>query len=205
MDLFVISDGRLRFKDKASGIITAKFMVTQEEAWRRIRLTYRRPGKALRTENYVVARLNQINRSNLASETLTAATSLNDINDTDEIRSIGSVGTAPQPLNFRDFFYQIEIVMRRSPLLVPPDSPVAEAITLSGVYSLARDEAQETKTAEGKQLEAIETPSVPIPPPSESEIAAITLLTQFGAMLPPGIGVLTPSPEFILAQLFTTA
>lgn len=74
IDLFEISDGRLRFKDRRSGIITAKFMVTQQEGWRKIRLTYRRPGKGLRLENYVIARLNQINRLTLASETLTFVT-----------------------------------------------------------------------------------------------------------------------------------
>ena len=48
IDLFEISDGRLRFKDGKSGIITARCMITQQEAWRKIRLTYRRPGKGLR-------------------------------------------------------------------------------------------------------------------------------------------------------------
>ena len=50
VDLFEISDGRLKFRQGKSGIITAKFMVTQDNGWRKLRLTYRRPGKGLRMD-----------------------------------------------------------------------------------------------------------------------------------------------------------
>ena len=204
-DLYEISDGRLRFKNGKSGIITAKFMVPQQEKWRKIRLTYRRPGKGLRLENYVIARLNQINRLTLASETLTFASSQNHIDDSDEIRSILGVNTLLDALDYANFFYHIEIVMRRSPILVFPDQVVKEAITFSGINSLARKEEKAKEYKEPDEKQTAKSPSVPIPPPTDSEISTLKSLIDFGAMIKPEFGILTPSPEFILVELANTA
>jgi len=97
LDLLEISEGRLRFKAGKNGVATAKFMVTQQDSWRKIQLTYRRPGRILRLENYVIARLKQISKKTLASETLTYASSQGHVSDSDEIRSILGVKTVSEP------------------------------------------------------------------------------------------------------------
>lgn len=202
-DLIENTDGRLRFKAGKYGVATARFMVTTGLPWRKIRLTYRRPGNNLRLENYVIARLNQISKTSLASETLTFASTQGHVTDSDEIRQILGVTTILEPLDYDDFFFEIEIVMRRSPLLVAPDFLVAEAITLSGVHTFLQKENQQ-EPYEPQKTQTAETPSVPIPPPSENEVAAISSLRDFARGLSE-FGVLTPSPEFILAELATTA
>jgi hypothetical protein len=138
----------------------------------------------------------------MATETLTFATSQNHVTDTDQIRSILGVKTLLEPLDYTDFFYHVEVVMRRSPMLVSPDFPVEGVLTFSGVHTLSGPEAAVMAEPEFGETE---TPSVPIPPPTKAETAAITALREFALGFPPTFGVLTPSPECLLVELATTA
>jgi len=89
--------------------------------------------------------------------------------------------------------------------VVHADIPVPEAVTFSGIHTLAGLEDKKTEAFEPTEAQTAETPSVPIPPPSQSEIAAMVLLRDFSAAFPPPIDLLTPSREFILVELGTTA
>jgi hypothetical protein len=193
-NLYEIVENRLRFREGLHGVITARFFVPDRNPWRKIRLTYRRPGEILRLENYVRARLVRINRLTATTETTFGISSEGHPIASDEIKSIQSAGSdANLGVNLRNYYFYIEVVMRR--WLIAPDT-IGSALTLNASESNAQYEAgvdTDTKT---------EVPSVPIPPPSENEIRGVQSLIELAnpALI---YGILTPSPELIGVELST--
>lgn len=211
-DLYEISNGCLKFKHNKSGTIIAKFMVTESDIWKKIRLTYRLLSKESQSENIIMALLKRVNRFTLESEILYGASSQNNVSDDVNIRSTNSAsgsGAALTEKSPNTHFYEIEVVMNRSSLLVPPNTPELEN-ALEFIFNAGNidpDKPNQTSSPYDKSsnTRTEETPSVPIPPPSPSETANVKSHLQSSILIPRGVGVLTPGPEFILAELSTAS
>jgi len=184
-------DNRLRFREGLHGIITARFYVSERETWRKIRLTYRQPGEGYRLENYVRARLMRINRHTAETEFVFGTSSESGPSGTDEIESIQSPGSeANAEVTIKDYYFFIEVEMRR--WLIVADEHANPSLTMA--FS-----ASKTGYGAGGSSE-LQTPSVPIPPPSGSEVQTIKALLDFPG-LDNTLGILTPSPELIGVEL----
>lgn len=198
VDLHEISDNRLRFKEGRHGTITARFIVTEDRPWRKIRIDYRRPGENLSSVNIVRAWLMQISRISGEAEMLFGISSVRHPVDSDEIQSI-EMANPGKAADFNNFYYYVEIEMRRK-LFVPEE--VARAREVGGV-ALAPTGTPALAQYARESTEAEKIPSVPIPPPSEAEIAAIESLRDLANKLQ--FGILTPSPELIGVALSTAS
>lgn len=91
IDLYEITDNRLKFKDGKFGEITARFLVTEDVGGTSLRLHYRRPGKGVIGKNIVTARLIEVDKSDGSSKALSGISSEGHPTDSDEFRSIQKI------------------------------------------------------------------------------------------------------------------
>lgn len=211
-DLYEISEGILRFKSGKSGRIVAKFMVTDVQSWKKIRFAYRKCNEGDGWENYILARLCEIDKFHIPLECRTVCGIRSQRWNDDESHSTTSIkATDPAITNHNSYFYYMEITMVRSSVLVVPPQPdlvrsVNSIIQFLEPPTTVDQDQPELKEDEQNENQIIEeTPSVPIPPPSSSEINLMESHIKSNPWLGPAFGVLTPSPEFIFVGISTAS
>lgn len=183
-DLYEIHENRLRFKDGSHGTLKARYLVTMQEHWRKIRITYR---KAPDSENFVHAQLMQISLNSAAADWVFGISSQFRPTDAEEIRSVQSTAS-DRAIDYRNLLYYVGITITRVSSI--PDLVLAR---LADDPQSARYEVVDLETMEG--------PSVQITASAEGDTESILSLRHSAQALGSGFHIWPPSPEFIGVQL----
>lgn len=206
---------RVRFRSNEGGTTRFAMELPQEESWRKLRLRFRRLDSGLRFENWVTLRLIELRLQSLTSRVISAIGSQSITGDSEGVRFITGVAHN-EPISYRNNLYYLEVEMRRSGVfeLEPPlpadrataalalgirTGAIGESIGEAGAAVLAGDE----KEIDLDEAEVEETEAEFVPEPSEAEASMIE--ERRVTSLASGLFPLTPSPEFILAQVSTAS